>query len=232
MFFKLLSLLFSKIMLLFGRISSEKAFEKPLSAQEEKLCFEKLKNGDKGAEETLVKHNLRLVAHVAKKYKNSLEQDELISIGSIGLLKAIKTYSQDKGSSFSTYATRCINNEILMILRADKKYQNQVYLDDAISTDKDGNEISLIEIIPENSQNIFENIHNKLAFDKVLEIIKSKLTTREQEIIFMRYGVCGYNQYTQMEISEKLGISRSYISRIEKHALAIIRDNIDKGIYQ
>ncbi len=231
MLFKLLSLIFSKIMFLFGRISSEKAFEKPLTIEEEKECFSKLKQGDKTAEEKLIKHNMRLVAHVSKKYKNSMPQDELISAGSIGLLKAVKTFNYDKGSSFSTYATRCINNEILMLLRADKKFQNQVYLEDTVSTDKDGNEISLIEIIPENSENIFDKIHNQLAFEKVLGVIKKHLTDREQQVIFMRYGICGYHQYTQIEISEKLGISRSYISRIEKHALEVIKANIDKSIY-
>ena len=231
MLFKLFSLLFSKIMFLFGRIASEKAFEKPLSLEEEKECFNRLNKGDKQAEEELIKHNMRLVAHVAKKYKNNMPQDELISTGSIGLLKAVKTFNYSKGSSFSTYATRCINNEILMLIRSDKKYANQVYLDDVISTDKDGNEISLLEVIPENIENIFEKIHNKLAFEKVVRIIKIHLTEREQKVIFMRYGICGYNQYTQMEISSKLGISRSYISRIEKHAIEVVKNNISKDIY-
>lgn len=231
MLFKLLSMLFSKMMFLFGRISTEKAFEKPLSIEEEKECFSRLKLGDSSAEEKLIKHNMRLVAHVAKKYKNSMPQDELISAGSIGLLKAVKTFNYDKGSSFSTYATRCINNEILMLLRADKKYQNQIYLEDTISTDKDGNEISLIEIIPENSENLFDKIHNQLAFEKVLKVIKENLNEREQRVIYMRYGICGYDQYTQIEISSRLGISRSYISRIEKHALQVIRANVDKSIF-
>ncbi len=227
MLLKLFSLLFSKLMFFFGRISTEKAFEKPLTLEEEKQCFKNLFNGDKNAEEKLVKHNMRLVAHVTKKYKGSKDQDELISVGAFGLLKAIKSFSYDKGSSFSTYATRCIENEILMMLRSDKKYANQIYLEDAISTDKDGNEISLIDIIADNSENMLDNLANKIAFDKVVEIIKQKLSVREQQVIFMRYGVCGYSQYTQIEISKKLGISRSYISRIEKHAIEIIKDNIN-----
>ena len=231
MLLKILSLLFSKIMCLFGRISTEKAFAKPLSLEEEKVCFDMLKKGDKTAEEKLIKHNMRLVAHVVKKYKNNNDQDELISVGSIGLLKAVKTFSYDKGSSFSTYATRCINNEVLMLLRADKKYANQIYLDDAISTDKEGNEISLIEILHDTSDNIFDDIHNQLAFKKVVEVIKNNLTEREQKVIYMRYGVCGYNQFTQQEISRQMGISRSYISRIEKKAIDILRANISKDIY-
>ena len=202
--------------------------DKPLTLEQEKECFLLLKSGDKSAEEKLIKHNMRLVAHTVKKYKNTVEQDELISVGSIGLLKAINTFSYDKGSSFSTYATRCINNEILMMIRSDKKYANQVYLDDAISTDKDGNEISLIDVLAENNDNIIDKIDNLESFNKVLKIIKNKLNDREQRVIYMRYGVCGYVQHTQIEISKELKISRSYISRIEKRAIEIIRSEIKK----
>ena len=218
-------------MFFFGRIGGEKAFEKPLTLQQEQECFKQLSMGSKQAEETLVKHNMRLVAHVAKKYKNNLPQDELISVGSIGLLKAIKSFSYNKGSSFSTYATRCINNEILMLIRSDKKYANQVYLEDVISTDKDGNEICLMEVLPESTDNIFDVVHNKIAFEKIVGIIKECLTQRERQVIYMRYGICGYDQYTQIEISNKLGISRSYISRIEKHAIQVIKNNIKNDIY-
>lgn len=226
MLFKFLSMLFDKIMLLFGKVSTEKAFAKPLSIEEEKECFSRLKNGDKSAEEKLIKHNLRLVAHVSKRYRNSFAQDELISVGSIGLLKAIKSYNHDKGSSFSTYATRCINNEILMLIRSEKKHNNQVYLDDAISIDKDGNEISLIEVLSDQCEEIESIVDNKIMFEKILTIINKKLSDREKEVIFMRYGICGYSQYTQFEISEILGISRSYISRIEKHALQVLKDAV------
>ena len=226
MLFKFLSMLFDKIMLLFGKVSTEKAFAKPLSIEEEKECFSRLKNGDKSAEEKLIKHNLRLVAHVSKRYRNSFAQDELISVGSIGLLKAIKSYNYDKGSSFSTYATRCINNEILMLIRSEKKHNNQVYLDDAISIDKDGNEISLIEVLSDQCEEIESIVDNKIMFEKILSIINKKLSDREKEVVFMRYGICGYSQYTQFEISEILGISRSYISRIEKHALQVLKDAV------
>ena len=231
MLLKLLSLLFSKILFLFGRISSEKAFAKPLSSEEEKLCFKQLASDDKTAEEKLVKHNMRLVAHIAQKYKMGNEQDELIAVGSIGLLKAIKTYSESKGSSFSTYATRCIENEILMMIRANKKYAQQVYLDDTIMTDKDGNDVSLIDVLPDLSETIEDKVHRQIAFDKVVQIIESKLSEREKRVIYMRYGICGYNAYTQLEISKMLKISRSYISRIETKAIEIIKSNISKNIY-
>ena len=226
MLLKLLSLLFSKIMLLFGRIGSEPAFAQPLTRQQEQECFAKVAKGDKSAEDMLVKHNMRLVAHVVKKYKGSCDQDELIAAGSVGLLKAIKSFSYSKGGSFSTYATRCIDNEVLMLLRADKKFANQVYLEDSISTDKDGNEISLIDIMPDTSASLEDIVSTKLEFEKLQEVIEKCLSKREQQIIYMRYGVCGYSQYTQIEISKMLGISRSYISRIEKHAMQVIKQNV------
>ncbi len=225
MILKLLAALFSKIMLLFGRIGSEPAFEKPLSREEEQECFAEIAAGDKSAENKLVKHNMRLVAHVIRKYKGSISQDELISVGAVGLLKAIKSFSYQKGGSFSTYATRCIDNEVLMLLRADKKHAGQIYLEDSISTDKEGNEFSLLDIVPDSAESIEDSVSTKLEFEKIVKLIEKHLTEREQKIIFMRYGVCGYNQYTQMEISKMLGISRSYISRIEKHAMQIIKNN-------
>lgn len=232
MLFKLFSLLFSKIMFLFGRISSDSAFEKPLSLEDEKHCFDKLKIGDKSAEEKLVKHNMRLVAHVSKKYKNSSEQDELISVGAMGLLKAIKSFTYDKGSSFSTYATRCIENEILMMLRSSKKHSGTLHLEDSISTDKDGNEIALFDVIADNTDNIIDKVQTSIAFEKVLKIINDKLSAREQKVLFMRFGLCGYSSYTQIEISKMLNISRSYISRIEKRALEIIKNNVDLLDYE
>jgi len=232
MIFKLLSLLFSKIMLLFGRIKENKAFEKPLSSEEEKQLFEQYKLGDKEAEEKLVKHNMRLVAHVALKYKQNMAQDELIAIGSIGLLKAIKNFNTNKNNSFSTYATRCIDNEILMYIRANKKHNCQVYLEDAIMADKDGNEMSLLEVIPDKFEDLDEKISNKIAFEQIEKIIDQKLTERERKVIYMRYGICGYSEYTQMEISNMLGISRSYISRIEKHALEIIKKYAKDDLYK
>ena len=220
---KLFSLL-AKLFFLTGRVENKNAFEKPLTQKEEKEYFIKAKTGDKLAEEKLIKHNLRLVAHITKKYKNSnIEQDDLISIGSIGLMKAIKTFSYEKGNSFSTYASRCIENEILMTFRSDKKNVQSVYLEDIISIDKDGNNLSLYEILDDKSDPIDNQVENKLIYNKVYKIIKKELNDREQEILTKRFGLNGNIPKTQIEIAEELNISRSYISRLEKKALKIIK---------
>ena len=217
--------LLSKIFLFTGRIGGSKVFEKPLSAKEEKECFEKLKQGDKSAEEKLIRHNLRLVAHVVKKYNFSrCEQDELISVGSIGLMKAVKSFDPQKGHNFSTYAARCIQNEILMLLRSQKKYQSEVSLEDRVKTDKDGNDVSLIDVLEDPREHIAESAENKVIFEKLLSIIQTTLSDRERQIIFMRYGINGYLPKTQNEVAKELNISRSYISRIEKKALEILKE--------
>ena len=224
MFLSKLFAFLAKIFFFTGKIETKNAFEKPLSQKEEKECFLKIKEGDKFAEEKLVKHNLRLVAHITKKYKNSnIDQDDLISIGSIGLMKAIKTFSYEKGNSFSTYASRCIENEILMTFRSDKKNAPAVYLEDVISIDKDGNNLSLYEILNDNAPPIDAQVENKILYKKVAEIIKKDLSEREQEILIKRFGLNGVQPKTQIEIAEELKISRSYISRLEKKALNLIK---------
>ena len=206
-------------------METKNAFDKPLSQVEEKDCFFKMKDGDKKAEEKLIKHNLRLVAHIAKKYRNSsIDNEDLISIGSIGLMKAIKTFSYDKGNNFSTYASRCIENEILMTFRTDKKNAPSVYLDEVISVDKDGNDLSLYEILKDTSPGVDKVIENKILFDKIETIINNKLDEREKEIIVKRYGLFGKKPKTQIELASELNISRSYISRLEKRAIMIIKD--------
>lgn len=226
MFLSAFFLLLSKLFLLTGRVETKNAFEKPLSAEEEKIYFTKMKEGDKSAEETLIKHNLRLVAHIAKKYRNSnFDNDDLISIGSIGLMKAIKTFSYDRGNSFSTYASRCIENEILMTFRSDKKNASAVYLDEVISVDKDGNNLSLYEILNDNAAGVDEQVENKILYKKIEEIINSKLSEREREIIVKRFGLAGEFPKTQNELADELNISRSYISRLEKKAIEIIKNN-------
>ena len=224
MFFAKLFSFFARLFFFTGKIANKSAFEKPLSASQEKEYFLKMKSGDKEAEEKLIKHNLRLVAHITKKYKNSnIEQDDLISIGSIGLMKAIKTFSYDKGNSFSTYASRCIENEILMTFRSDKKNVSSVYLDDVISIDKDGNNLSLYEILNDDSEPVDRQVENKILFKKIEKIIKNELSEREQEIIIKRFGLFGVTPKTQIELAEELNISRSYISRLEKKALKLIK---------
>jgi len=227
MFFSCIFELLTKLLLLTGRVESKNAFDKPLTITEEKECFEKMKLGDKLSEEILIKHNLRLVAHIAKKYKNSnIEMEDLISIGSIGLMKAIKTFSYEKGNSFSTYASRCIDNEILMTFRSTKKEAISVYLEDVISVDKDGNNLSLYEILKDNSDSVDIQVEHKILYKKIEKIIFEKLSKREKDIIISRYGLCGKNQKTQIELASELNLSRSYISRLEKKALTIIKNNL------
>ena len=225
-----LSGLFSLIAKLFfftGRIDKNNTFKKPLSLAEEKEYFKQMQMGDKLAEEKLTSHNLRLVAHITKKYKNSsIDSDDLISIGSIGLMKAIKTFSYEKGNSFSTYASRCIENEILMTFRSDKKNANSVYLEDVISVDKDGNNLSLYEILQDNSPSVDKQVENNLLYKKVEKVILTKLPAREKEILIRRYGLFGSQPKTQIELADELKISRSYISRLEKKAFNIIKSCI------
>lgn len=217
--------LLSKIFFFTGRLKINNVFDKPLSQEEESECFKKMKQGDKQAEEKLIKHNLRLVAHIVKKYNFAkIEQDELISVGSIGLMKAIKSYDIEKGNSFSTYASRCIQNEILMMVRSQRKFINEVSLEDKVKTDKDGNEVSLIDVLEDASEHVQDKAEIQIIYQKIIDIINTSLNEREKEIIFLRYGIGGGVPKTQNEVAKELNISRSYISRIEKKALNQIRD--------
>jgi len=223
----------SKIFLFTGKLANKSAFLKPLPLEKEKELFEKYKRGDKDAEEQLIKHNLRLVAHIVKKYKNTnIDQDELISVGSIGLLKSVKSFDYSKGNSFSTYSARCIQNEILMLIRSQKKFNNQVSLEDKIGSDKDGNEICLLDVLQDTSFSVEDRVQTKLMYNKILEIINTNLNNREKEIIIMRYGLDGNPALTQNEVAKILGISRSYISRIEKRAIQILQQNIKSESWQ
>ncbi len=217
--------LLSKIFFFTGRLKINNVFDKPLSQEEESECFKKMKQGDKQAEEKLIKHNLRLVAHIVKKYNFAkIEQDELISVGSIGLMKAIKSYDIEKGNSFSTYASRCIQNEILMMVRSQRKFINEVSLEDKVKTDKEGNEVSLIDVLEDASEHVQDKAEIQIIYQKIIDIINTSLNEREKEIIFLRYGIGGGVPKTQNEVAKELNISRSYISRIEKKALNQIRD--------
>lgn len=217
--------LLSKIFFFTGRLKINNVFDKPLSQEEESECFKKMKQGDKQAEEKLIKHNLRLVAHIVKKYNFAkIEQDELISVGSIGLMKAIKSYDTEKGNSFSTYASRCIQNEILMMVRSQRKFINEVSLEDKVKTDKEGNEVSLIDVLEDASEHVQDKAEIQIIYQKIIDIINTSLNEREKEIIFLRYGIGGGVPKTQNEVAKELNISRSYISRIEKKALQQIRE--------
>ena len=216
----------NKIMLFSSYVDITSSFPKTLTPEEEKDYFIKYKNGDEKAKSVLVSHNLRLVAHIVKKYSNSTKDaDDLISVGAIGLIKAIETYSLDKGTQLSTYAARCIENEILMLFRTSKKQRNVMSLEEKIGTEKDGNEVMLADVLAD-SVDLIEQIDNNILSQTMIELIKESLTPREYEILVLRYGIGGRVAYTQREVAKKLGISRSYISRIEKKAIEKIQKKI------
>ncbi len=213
----------SKIFCFTSYVNNQSSFPRPLTPDEERKWVIKMQEGDKDAREVLIRHNLRLVAHVVKKYSGAGEADDLISVGSIGLIKGVESYQLDKGSLLSTYAAKCIDNEILMYIRANKKHKNNISLQEAVGSDKEGNEITLMEVLPDPSPDPFLKIENKATMEKVLTVIKSALDERELKIICMRYGLLGESVLTQIEIAERLDISRSYVSRIEKKAIGKIR---------
>ena len=202
-----------------------KSFPKPLSTKEEAEYLRSCKNGDKDARDKLIEHNLRLVAHIVKKYNMvDKETDDLISIGTIGLIKAIDTFDNEKGIRLATYASRCIDNELLMMLRSGKRLSKEVYLYEPIGSDREGNEINLLDIIEEDEVDIVENIVLEDDIKKLYSVIGKVLTDREREIICLRYGLKNRKEVTQREIAKELGISRSYVSRIEKKALKKLRE--------
>lgn len=218
----LLELVGSKIFLT-GYVTGNSTFPKPLNEKEEKIYLEKLKDGDVEAKRVLVERNLRLVAHIVKKYssnyQNSKEMDDLISIGTIGLIKAIDSFDTNKGIRLATYAAKCIDNEILMFFRNTKKTKGEVFLQDPIGVDKEGNEICLIDILSSDSDSVLEAVENSLQVKDLYKKMSDVLSSREKEIIQMRYGLLDGEIKTQREIAGILGISRSYVSRIEKKAL-------------
>ena len=210
--------LFSNLIPLMGSISNQ-AFPNPLSPEEEEHYLTLMANGDKNAREKLIEHNLRLVAHIVKKYQNQTDdKEDLISIGTIGLIKAIDSFSPDKGTKLATYAARCIDNEILMLFRSTKQMRNDVSLYDPIGYDKEGNEICLIDVVKDENKDLNDIIIQQLAFEKIEKNLKS-LTQRERDIIVRRFGLENHEEETQQEIAKSYGISRSYVSRIEKRAL-------------
>lgn len=217
-----------KNLIIFSSYMTEKSsFPKPLSKEKEQEYLVLSAKGDKDAKEILVKHNLRLVAHIAKKYANYGDNDELISIGSIGLIKAVESFKSDKGTSLATYASRCIENEILMTMRTTKKHRSNVSLNEPIGVDKDGNELVIMDML-ESDQNVIEDVENSIMMEKLTAITKSVLDKREYEIIKIRYGLENTGALTQREVAKKFNISRSYVSRIEKKALEKIKKSVNK----
>lgn len=226
--FQLLLQLASQLYYFALHVTGAGSFPAPLSAAREAELLEKSRNGELAARNLLIEHNLRLVAHIVKKYYTSgADQDDLISIGTIGLIKAVSTFKSDKNIRLATYAARCIENEILMSIRASKRYSKEVSLSLPIGTDKDGNEISLNDILGSDTDEIIDSINLKLQVGKLYRAIDDCLSKREKAIIVARYGLDGSDAKPQREIASELSISRSYVSRIEKRALEKLRNCLE-----
>ena len=205
---------------LFSYVSNSNSFPHPLSVEEESRYLEEYANGSEKARNVLIEHNLRLVAHVVKKYGNHVkETEDFISIGTIGLIKAITTYRPEKGTRLATYAARCIDNEILMHIRASKKFMNDVYLQDPVGIDNEGHEVKVEDKLADENDAIDEQVDLKMGVKKLCKAMKKVLHEREKYVITLRYGLSDGDEMTQREIADMLGISRSYVSRIEKKAL-------------
>lgn len=199
-------------------------FKEPLTREKEKYWLERLADGEKAAKDVLVEHNLRLVAHIVKKYNQTdREVEDLLSVGTIGLIKAINTFKNNKGNRLVTYASKCIDNEILMYLRMEKKKQRETSLYEPIGTDKEGNAVSLLDVIECDEKDIVDECDLKNKIKILYDNFDNVLTKREREIIVKRYGLYGYKEQTQREVAKDMNISRSYVSRIEKKALEKLR---------
>jgi len=229
MFSALLSILGANLLYFILHINNTSSFPKPLNPKEEASALERLKNGDKDARALLIERNLRLVSHIVKKYYSKTnDTDDLISIGTIGLIKAIDSFNPDKCIRLATYASRCIENEILMYFRNIRKNATDVYLGDSLEMDKDGNPLTIQETISD-SRDLAEDLETKIKCEKVSKIIENMEDEREREIIILRYGLDNKKPLTQREVAQRLDISRSYVSRIEKKVLNDIKDKVDKN---
>ncbi|MBQ7798468.1 MAG: RNA polymerase sporulation sigma factor SigK [Clostridia bacterium] len=231
MIFESIGAFLSRLTFFYAYVDNHSSFPKPLDKDEENSLVERMSNGDNDAKIRLIEHNMRLVAHIVKKYSSTAEADDLISAGSIGLIKALNSYNLEKGASLSTYSARCIENEILMLLRSNKKHMVVDSLDETLGRDSDDNDISLMDTIPEKEEDdVFFKVNNSLLMETIDKIMKQKLTKREYFVVKYRYGLNNSPAYTQREVADMLDISRSYISRIEKKALSILRAYLDKDV--
>ena len=214
---------------MYGYITGSNLFPEPLTQEEEKNALEKMANGDEEARNLLIERNLRLVVHVCKKYANTnIDQDDLLSIGTIGLIKGVNSFDVKKGSKLSTYVSRCIDNEVLMYLRSTKKLNAEVYLNEPIGKDKDDNVITLEEVLESDSKSIEEEVDTKIKIKKMYNKIKEVLKDREKTIIELRFGLKGEKPKTQKEIAKMMGTSRSYVSRIETKALEKLAEELEE----
>lgn len=227
MFSAMLSFLSANLLYFILHINNASSFPKPLSAKEETAALERFKNGDASARSLLIERNLRLVSHIVKKYYSKTnDTDDLISIGTIGLIKAIDSFNPEKGIKLATYASRCIENEILMYFRNIRKNATDVYLGDSIEMDKDGTPLTIQETISD-SRDLAEDLETKIKWEQVSRIIQNISDEREKEIIILRYGLNNKKPLTQREVAQRLNISRSYVSRIEKKVLEDIKKKFD-----
>lgn len=214
-----LAFLWQGLVVLVSYVSSTSAFPQPLSEEEERACLERMEQGDEEARNILIERNLRLVAHIVKKFEHTgQDNDDLISIGTIGLIKAINTYNRHKQTRLATYAARCIENEILMCLRASKKMRGEVFLSEPVGSDREGNEITWIDVLGTEEDVVAEKVESQVEQAKLYEKLKC-LSQKERRVLELRYGLWNGARRTQREVSRVLGISRSYVSRIEKKAL-------------
>ena len=232
MFFEFLHTIFGKLLFFTSAIGGKGSFPKPLPPEEEAKYLRLAAEGDKEAKDMLVKHNMRLVAHIVKKYNGAAETDDLISVGSIGLIKAIDTYKEGKGTQLATYTARCIENEILMLIRSNKKHKGNAYLSDPVGVDKEGNELTLMDLLFEKEEGVFKTVENRLVREKFLRLLEEVLSEREFTVLCLRYGLKGGAPMPQREVAAFLKISRSYISRIEKRAIERVRARIDRDDYR
>ncbi len=227
MFTYFLAAALSNILYFILHVSNPGSFPRALSQKEETELLDRYRNGDDEARKLLIEHNLRLVAHVVKKYYDTnFDSDDLISIGTIGLIKAISSFNENKGTKLATYAARCIENEILMYFRAQKKTSLDVLINDPIDTDKEGNALTLLDVIASDFSMV-DDIDTRLKIRKLREFLKTALNDRERKIIILRYGLCGKPPLPQREVAKRLQISRSYVSRIEKKALEKLYDKYE-----
>jgi len=217
-----------RIMFFTAFVSDKSGFPKPLGKDEERKLFERMRAGDEAAKEKLIRHNLRLVAHVVKKYSGAAEADDMISVGSIGLIKAINTYSYDKGSALATYAAKCIDNEILMYIRATKRHRYVTSLGEAIGKDREGGDITLADMLQAEDDDVDVQVERSILGKLAVDLLPKILDEREYKIMRLRYGI-GCEPLAQREVAVLLDISRSYVSRIEKKALAKLRDALAEG---
>ncbi len=220
---ELLCRLMCRLFFFTGSVRDEGSYPRPLSPKEEAKCLALAREGDAAARDKLIRHNMRLVAHVVKKYTGAAETYDMISVGSIGLIKAINTYEPSRGTRLATYTARCIENEVLMFIRAGKKHKANVSLSDPVGTDKDGNELTIMDLLFEKEDKVFGSVEHSLMLERFLSAVKRLLDERETQVICMRYALTGGAPMPQREVAQRLKISRSYVSRIEKHALEKLR---------